>query len=82
MLYINPTECVDCGACVPACPVNAIYEESDLPEKFRHYIEMNANLSKDLPIIFEKKDPLPTAVTLSELEANPLINFQNEPSSL
>ena len=28
MLYINPVECIDCGACEPACPVNAIFEES------------------------------------------------------
>ena len=30
MLYIDPDECIDCGACEPACPVNAIYAEDDL----------------------------------------------------
>jgi NAD-dependent dihydropyrimidine dehydrogenase PreA subunit len=29
MLYIHPDECIDCGACVPACPVSAIYESVD-----------------------------------------------------
>ena len=24
-LYIDPTECIDCGACLPECPVDAIY---------------------------------------------------------
>jgi ferredoxin len=29
MLYINPEECIDCGACVPACPVTAIYDSPE-----------------------------------------------------
>ena len=29
MLYINPDECIDCGACLPECPVSAIYEDED-----------------------------------------------------
>ena len=32
-LYINPAECIDCGACVPECPVSAIYEDEDLAIK-------------------------------------------------
>ena len=31
MLYIDNVQCVDCGACVPACPVHAIYEQTELP---------------------------------------------------
>ena len=41
-LYIDPTECIDCNACVPACPVNAIFEESEVPDKWKHFIETNA----------------------------------------
>jgi NAD-dependent dihydropyrimidine dehydrogenase PreA subunit len=41
-LYIHPDECVDCGACEPVCPVEAIYYEDDLPEKWRDYTEDNA----------------------------------------
>jgi len=41
-LYIDPTECIDCGACVPVCPVAAIFAEVDLPEKWRQYVEINA----------------------------------------
>ena len=42
-LYIDPTECIDCGACVPVCPVEAIFDEADLPEKWQHFVEINAN---------------------------------------
>lgn len=43
MLYINPDECIDCGACEPACPVDAIWRDEDLPEDQKQYIEINAN---------------------------------------
>ena len=33
-LYINPNECIDCGACEPVCPVEAIFYEEDLPEEW------------------------------------------------
>ncbi len=46
MLYINPDECIDCGACEPACPVAAIFEESALPEQWRQFLEINANYYK------------------------------------
>lgn len=36
-LYIHPDECVDCGACEPVCPVEAIYYEDDLPEDLKPY---------------------------------------------
>lgn len=42
-LYIDPTECIDCGACVPVCPVSAIFAEDDLPEKWQQFVEINAN---------------------------------------
>jgi NAD-dependent dihydropyrimidine dehydrogenase PreA subunit len=42
-LYINPTECIDCGACVPVCPVTAIFALEDLPEKWHSYTPVNAD---------------------------------------
>ena len=41
-LYIDPDECIDCGACEPECPVEAIFEESELPEEWSQYTEINA----------------------------------------
>ena len=41
-LYIDPVACIDCGACVSVCPVSAIFPVGDLPEKWKHYAEINA----------------------------------------
>jgi ferredoxin len=41
-LYIHPDECIDCGACVPACPVEAIFALDEVPEKWKNYIDINA----------------------------------------
>ena len=43
MLYINPIECIDCGACVPVCPVTATFALEDLPEKWTQFTAMNAD---------------------------------------
>ena len=40
--YIDPDECIDCGACEPACPVDAIFEEGGVPPEWREYIQINA----------------------------------------
>ena len=42
MLYIDPDECIDCGACEPECPVEAIFAEEDLPEDQGRFLEINA----------------------------------------
>jgi NAD-dependent dihydropyrimidine dehydrogenase PreA subunit len=47
MLYIHPDECVDCGACEPVCPVEAIYYEDDLPGALRAYAAENARFFSD-----------------------------------
>ena len=60
MLYIDPELCVDCGACEPECPVEAIFFEDNVPEKWQPYIELNEELSKSTPQITEKKTPLAT----------------------
>ena len=41
-LYIDPDECIDCGACVPACPVEAIFAQVDVPDQWERYIEIDA----------------------------------------
>ena len=41
-LWIDPEECISCGACEPECPVDAVFEDEEVPEKWAHYIELNA----------------------------------------
>ncbi len=48
-LYIDPDECIDCDACVEACPVDAITAEDQVPDEWRHYIQINADYYKDKP---------------------------------
>jgi NAD-dependent dihydropyrimidine dehydrogenase PreA subunit len=40
-LYINPDECIECGACEPVCPVEAVYYDADVPEEFSPAIQSN-----------------------------------------
>src|SRR6478735_2550364 len=47
-LYIHPDECVDCGACEPVCPVEAIYYEDDVPEQWAEYYKANVEFFDDL----------------------------------
>ena len=41
MLYIQPEECIDCGACEPECPWQAIFEEPAVPDVFKDDIAPN-----------------------------------------
>ncbi len=60
-LVIDPDECIDCTLCEPECPAEAIFPEDDLPEGQEAYLELNAELAKEWPVITSKKDPLPDA---------------------
>ncbi|MCV7192081.1 ferredoxin [Mycolicibacterium brumae] len=48
MLYIHPDECVDCGACEPVCPVEAIFYEDDVPDEWTEYTQANADFFDEL----------------------------------
>ena len=48
-LYINPIECIDCGACEPECPVEAIFQAGALPEKWKHFTRLNASFYDEQP---------------------------------
>ena len=61
MLYIDPDECIDCGACVPECPVEAIYDETQLPDDMKAWQQINTDRAKGLPVINEKGEPSPGA---------------------
>lgn len=60
-LVIHPEDCIDCGACEPECPVEAIFEEDELPEKWNSYVEFNAKFAEEWPNITAKQDQLPIA---------------------
>ena len=49
-LVIDPDECIDCAACIPECPVEAIFADTDLPAEEEAWWEKNENESPDLPI--------------------------------
>ncbi len=53
-LYINPETCIDCDACVPECPVEAIYPDSAVPEHLQGWIELNINEAAKYPVISGK----------------------------
>ena len=55
MLVIDPDECIDCTLCEPECPVEAIMADEDVAEDMQSFIELNAELSKDWPVISEMK---------------------------
>jgi ferredoxin len=42
MLYIDPADCIDCEACVPECPVEAIFHEGNVPTPWTQFIQLNA----------------------------------------
>ena len=58
MLVINPDECIDCGVCVPECPVDAIIpDDEDTPDK--KWFKLNDKYSNIWPNITDKQDPYP-----------------------
>jgi ferredoxin len=60
-LVIDPEACIDCAMCVPECPVDAIYSQDTLPDDQKHFIEINARLSKKWPNIITQIPPLDEA---------------------
>mgnify|MGYP006276770483 FL=1 len=56
-LVIDPEECIDCTLCEPECPVEAIFPEDDLPADQQNFLELNAELSREWPVINERKEP-------------------------
>jgi NAD-dependent dihydropyrimidine dehydrogenase PreA subunit len=66
-LYINPDECVDCGACEPVCPGGAIYYEDDLPDALRVHQADNARFFSD--VLPGRQAPLGTPLGAGQIGA-------------
>ena len=63
MLYIDPLDCIDCEACVPECPVEAIYAEANVPGQWTSFVQLNVERAAQLKAdkqnnITQKKAPL------------------------
>jgi ferredoxin len=65
-LVINPAVCIDCGVCIPECPVEAIVEEKDLSPEHHEYLALNVQLSATWPLITQSKQPLDDADTWAD----------------
>ena len=57
MLVIDPDECIDCALCEPECPIEAIVAEDEMPAGQENFLELNAELSQEWPVITQLKDP-------------------------
>ena len=55
MLFINPDECIDCDACVHECPTEAIFLDDNVPDRWKEYIELNAEMVPQCTNITESK---------------------------
>ena len=68
MLYIHPEECIDCGACVPACPVTAIYDSPEsVPASQKELVEANAVYRAGEPDAVARAE----AIAQSHIQAHP-----------
>ncbi len=68
MLVIDPDTCIDCEACVPACPINAIWPDHELPPEYGEWTAINAKYAEG-ENVEEGSDPLDSAKLLEEWQA-------------
>ena len=59
-LFIHPDECIDCGACEPECPVEAIFPEDALPDKWEPFVEINYAYGKGMDVVNGRVDAYAT----------------------
>jgi ferredoxin len=72
-LYIHPEECIDCGACEPECPWEAIYEDASVPDVFKADIAHNAAMMDEagnfeVPVREDKESPSPEEVAENKVK--------------
>ncbi len=69
MLVIDPVTCIDCGMCIPECPIYAIYPEPEVPDVYKDWIKKNADLAPTGVLVTECTEALPSAIPLDEIHA-------------
>ena len=79
MLVIDPEECIDCGLCVPECPVEAIFDEADVPESQKHFLEANATYAPQWQVIDRKGEPPADADAWADVEEKFETEFDPNP---
>ena len=70
MLFIHPDECIDCGACEPACPWQAIFEESQVPDVFNEDIPLNYKIMEHMDDFEVSPHEEKSKPTVEEVEKN------------
>jgi len=68
MVVIDPDTCVDCAICEVACPINAIFRDSEVPEPYQKWIYLNRELYPAGENITESKGALPDALNLEQIQ--------------
>jgi ferredoxin len=81
-LVIDPEVCIDCGVCIPECPVEAIVEEADLAPAQAEYLALNARLAAEWPVITQSQDPLPDADAWAKQEQKRALLSETLPTSV
>lgn len=66
-LAIDPEVCIDCALCEPECPVEAIYADDRLPAGQEHFLQLNAELAAQWPVITQRREPPPDAGEWAEV---------------
>ena len=56
-LVIDPAECIDCALCVPECPAEAIFPDDRLPEGQEGFLDLNAALARQWPVLTRRREP-------------------------
>jgi len=78
MLVIHPDECIDCGVCLPECPAEAIFPDTD-PAAEPKWLRLNLEYASVWPNITGKKEPFPDAAAFDGVPGKHERYFSSEP---
>jgi len=81
MLVIDPEECIDCTLCVPECPIDAIFDEEDLPDELVKFTAINAEYAPQWPVIDHKGTPPPDASEWEDVQDKYPEHFDTSPAA-